>query len=121
MRAMMSEPFRVTAESKAERDLRIITARGAITYTSSPLLMDAVMAASERRLIIDMREVPSVDSMAVGALVRAYVHCQKSGKGLALVGLTQRVRNVLQLTCIDPLFDTYSSLAEAEAELAKYS
>jgi len=121
MRAMTSEPFRVTAESKAAMDLRILKAKGAITYASSPVLVDAVMGASERRLIIDMTEVTSVDSMAVGALVRAYVHCQKSGKGLALVGLTLRVQNVLKLTCIDPLFDTYASLAEAEEELAKYS
>jgi anti-anti-sigma regulatory factor len=36
---------------------------------------------------------------------------------LALVGLNHRVHNVLHLTGIAPLFDTYDSVSEAEAGL----
>jgi len=117
MRGMMSEPFKISGESHAEKDLHVLTAKGSITYASSAILTDAVLAVNERKLIIDLTEVPSVDSMAVGALVRTYVHCQKTGKKLAFVGLGQRVENVLRLTGVDPLFDTYKSVAEAEAAL----
>jgi anti-anti-sigma factor len=61
--------------------------------------------------------MPSLDSSAVGALVRAYVSCQKSGRRLALVGVSNRVKNVLQITGVAPLFDTYSTIAEAESSL----
>jgi len=57
-------------------------------------------------------------AMAVGALVRAFVSCHKSGRKLALVGLNHRVHNVLHLTGIAPLFDTYATVSEAEAGLA---
>ncbi len=52
--------------------------------------------------------------MAVGALVRAFVSCNKAGRRLALVGLNHRVKNVLQLTGIDPLFEIYPTVREAE-------
>jgi anti-anti-sigma factor len=55
--------------------------------------------------------------MAVGALVRAFVSCHKTGRKLALVGLNHRVHNVLHLTGIAPLFDTYDSISAAEAGL----
>src|SRR4029077_16747862 len=113
MRGMANEPFKITSEAQAEKDLRVLTPAGAITYASSATLVDAVMAVNERKLIIDLTNVPSVDSMAVGALVRTYVHCQKAGIKLAFVGLGQRVENVLRLTGVDPLFDAYKTVADA--------
>jgi len=65
-----------------------------------------------------LSEVPSLDSMAVGALVRVFVSRQKAGRKLAFVGMNHRVRNVLRITGVDPLFDTYTAVAEAEAGLS---
>ena len=55
---------------------------------------------------------------SIGGLVRAYVHCQKSGRRLAFVGVTPRVSNVLRLTGVEPLFDSYATLGEAESAVA---
>ena len=92
--------------------------KGAFTSGASGVFVDAVAAADAPRLILDLTDVPMVDSMAVGALVRAFVSCHKTGRKLALVGLNHRVHNVLQLTGIAPLFDTYDSVSAAEAGLA---
>jgi anti-anti-sigma factor len=81
------------------------------------MFQEAVANATASCLILDLTNVPSLDSMAVGALVRAFVSCNKSGRKLALVGLNHRVRNVLQLTGIDPLFETYATVADAERSL----
>jgi anti-sigma B factor antagonist len=118
MRAMTNEPFRVAGMAGTSKDVRILTARGPITFASSATLVDAVHAVTEPKLVIDLTDVPSVDSMAVGALVRTYVHCQKSGRRLAFVGMNPRIKSVLKLTGIDPLFDTYATTGEAEAALA---
>jgi anti-sigma B factor antagonist len=117
MRAMPSETIRVTGQPIAEKGLHILTVRGAITYATCPAVVEAVQGVAEPKLILVMTEVPSVDSMAVGALVRIYVHCQKSSRRLALVGMNSRIENILRLTGVDPLFDTYATLAEAEAAL----
>ena len=119
MSRMMEQNFRVVGRAGENAGVYILGVTGAITYSNSPTLQDAVNAAAAPRLILDLTEVPSVDSMAIGALVRAFVTCNKAGRKLALVGLNLRVKNVLQLTGVEPLFDTYSTIAEAESALGR--
>jgi anti-anti-sigma factor len=117
MRAMGPETFRVVSQPSSRAGLQILVLKGAFTSGASAIFVDAVAAADAPRLILDLTDVPMVDSMAVGALVRAFVSCHKTGRKLALVGLNHRVHNVLHLTGIAPLFDTYESLSAAEAGL----
>jgi anti-anti-sigma factor len=118
MRGMSHETFRVVSQPGNRAGQQILVLTGAFTSSASAIFVDAVTAADAPRLILDLTEVPMVDSMAVGALVRAFVSCHKTGRKLALVGLNHRVHNVLHLTGIAPLFDTYATIAEAEAGLA---
>jgi anti-anti-sigma factor len=118
MRGMSLETFRVVAQPSSRAGQQILQLKGAFTSTASGIFVDAVATADAPRLILDLTEVPMVDSMAVGALVRAFVSCHKSGRKLALVGLNHRVYNVLHLTGIAPLFDTYATISAAEAGLA---
>jgi anti-sigma B factor antagonist len=118
MPRMSPEAFQVVSRPGSSSSVQILNVKGPITYASSAALQDAVAAATSPRLILDLSEVPSLDSMAVGALVRVYVSCQKSGRKLAFVGLNHRVRNVLQITGVDPLFDIYAAVAEAETALS---
>ena len=119
MRAMSNEPFRVIPQASKHPGQTILLLKGAFTSASSGAFNDAVAATDAPRVIVDMTEVPLLDSMAVGSLVRAFVACHNSGRKLALVGLTHRVHNVLQLTGVAPLFDTFATMAEAETALAE--
>jgi anti-sigma B factor antagonist len=95
----------------------ILELKGAFTSSSSPLFNDAVIGVAAPRLIVDLSEVPMMDSVAIGALVRAFVSCHKSGRKLALVGMNHRVQNVLHITGIAPLFDSYATVEQAEEAL----
>ena len=117
MRGMGPETFRVVSVPGSRAGLQILRLQGAFTSGASATFVEAVAGADAPRLILDLSDVPMVDSMAVGALVRAFVSCHKSGRKLALVGLNHRVHNVLHLTGIAPLFDTYASVSEAEQGL----
>jgi anti-anti-sigma factor len=117
MRAMPHESFRVETHPSKHPGQSILILAGPFTSASSGAFTDAVAATDSPRVIVDMTSVPLVDSMAVGSLVRAFVSCHKSGRKLALVGLNHRVHNVLHLTGVAPLFDTYTTVAEAEAGL----
>jgi anti-sigma B factor antagonist len=118
MHGVTHETFRVIEQPGTKADQTILTLKGAMTSSSSAAFVAAVAAVASQRLILDMTEVPFVDSMAVGSLVRAFVSCHKSGRKLALVGLGHREQNVLHLTGIGPLFDVYATVPEAEAALA---
>jgi anti-anti-sigma factor len=117
MRGMCAESFRVIPQPGSRAGLQILALKGAFTSSASATFVAAVAAADAPRLILDLTDVPMVDSMAVGALVRAFVSCHNTGRKLALVGLNHRVHNVLHLTGIAPLFDTYASISEAEVGL----
>lgn len=111
--------FQITGHAGAKASTHILRVTGALTYSAAPALQEAVCAGAHLpTVIIDLSEVPSLDSMAIGALVRAYVFCNKSGRKLLLVGMNHRVRNVLRLTGVDSLFDTYTSIAEAESAVS---
>lgn len=118
MRGMNNPPFRVTGQAGSRDGLHILHVSGALTSATAAEFHSAVVAVTAPRLVIDMSEVSHIDSMAIGGLVRAYVACQKSGRKLALAGLNHRVKNVLNLTGVEPLFDTYATIGEAEAALA---
>jgi len=114
---MPSEPFQVAGRAGANATIHILSVRGAITNATSPAFDEAVRATQAPRLILDLSGVPAIDSMAIGALVRVFVSCNKSGRKLALVGLSHHVRNVLRLTGVEPLFETFPTVPEAESAL----
>ena len=118
MHGVTHEPFRVVEQPGTRADQTILTLKGAMTTASAAAFVEAIAAVTSQRLILDMTDVPFVDSMAVGSLVRAFVSCHKTGRKLALVGLGHRVQNVFYLTGIGPLFATYATVSEAEAKLA---
>jgi anti-anti-sigma factor len=115
---MSTEAFCVRGRPSSKEGVHILAPKGAISFASAPVFREAVDAAPAPRLIIDLTEVPSIDSVAVGVLVRAFVSCHKAGRRLALAGLAPRVRNVLQLTGIDPLFEIYPTVEDAERAFA---
>src|ERR1700728_598486 len=115
--AMEVEPFRVVTQPGTRDGLHVLALRGPLTSTSSPVFTEAVIGVAAPRLILDLTGVPMIDSVAIGALVRAFVSWHKSGRKLALVGMNHRVQNVLHITGIAPLFDSYETLAQAEQAL----
>ena len=73
-----------------------------------------VRADSSRTLMLDFTNVPYMDSAGIGALVGAYVTHQKDGRGLYLIGVSQRVRDALQVTRVQQFFRFFESQAAAE-------
>jgi anti-sigma B factor antagonist len=97
--------------------VQVLAIMGAIRYGAMDSLQEAIQGAKEPALILDMSGVPYMDSTAVGALVRVYVTCQKTGRKLALAGMNGRVANVLHLVGVDILFTTFDSVSQAEESL----
>jgi anti-sigma B factor antagonist len=73
-----------------------------------------VRADISRALIIDLSNVPYVDSAGVGALVGAYVTRQNGGRSLALVGVCERIHNALNVTRVEQFFRFFDSVGAAE-------
>lgn len=114
---MHATETRVEGRAGSRAGQHILTVKGPITVATVPVFHEAVKAATGSALIVDLNEVPYIDSAAIGALVQAHVTCARNNRKLALVGLGHRVRAVLKISSVDILFTTYPTLAEAEAAL----
>jgi anti-anti-sigma factor len=66
-----------------------------------------------RHLIADLRGVGAIDSAGVRALVRSHTTAQRMGGTFTLVAPQPQVREVLQLSRLESVFQIRESLAEA--------
>ncbi len=60
--------------------------------------------ADHKRVILDLTELDSVDSMGMGTLVRLYVSAKSGGSCLELINLNKKVRDLLGITNLLSLF-----------------
>ncbi len=77
------------------------------------ILVDKVLEAGTRRVLLNMTQVPVADSMAIGEIVRAFKKVQEAGGELKLVGMTDRVYGTLKITRLLDLIESYRTEEEA--------
>ncbi len=114
---MADDTTRIESHAGSRDGSHVITIHGPVTISSAPALRKAGDGIAARVLIVDLTEVPHVDSSAIGVLVHFYTSSRESGRKLALVGLSDRVRKTLKNMSVDKLFKIYPVLTDAENDL----
>lgn len=66
-------------------------------------------------LILDMTEVPYMDSAGLGLLMNYFVAAQDEKRSFLLVCVNERVRALLEMTKVDQILKMYPSIEAAEA------
>jgi anti-sigma B factor antagonist len=112
---MRQEPLVIEENTNPENGVRVLRLKGPIVISNLFDFQNKVRSSTARALILDMTDVPYVDSAGVGVLVGAYVTHQKDGRSLALVGACDRVRGTLSVTQVESFFRFFDSVAAAEA------
>jgi anti-anti-sigma factor len=64
--------------------------------------------------ILDLTEVPYMDSAGLGMLVSHYVRCQNRGVRLVAAGVTPRVIQLFEMTKVDGFFPRIATVEEAD-------
>jgi anti-sigma B factor antagonist len=93
---------------------RILVCKGPLTIATLFGLRDAAKLAQAQPLILDLSQVPYIDSAALGTLVQINVSCQHHGGKLALAGPTSKTTALLQMTNLNKIFKVYPTVADAE-------
>ncbi len=83
------------------------------------MLVDKILTAGTNQILLNLTEVPMVDSMGIGEIVRAFTKVQDAGGLLKLVGLTERVYGALQITRLLSLIENFKTEEEAFASFQK--
>jgi len=79
-------------------------------------LQSEVRADSSDLLIIDVADMPYIDSAGIGCLVGAYVSRENSGRKLILVGANERLLTSLKVTKVDKLFTFAPTVEQARTQ-----
>ena len=64
--------------------------------------------------ILDLSQVPYMDSAGMGALINYYVHCEKLGIKMTVAGVSSRVMELFKLTKVDTVIRMAASVEVAE-------
>jgi anti-sigma B factor antagonist len=111
---MPKDSLRIDDLPGTQAGQRILRLHGALVMTTMFEFQATVRADQSRSLIIDFANVPYVDSAGIGALVGAYVTRQHGGRSLALVGVSDRIHNALNVTRVEQFFRFFDSVGAAE-------
>jgi anti-sigma B factor antagonist len=97
----------------------VLQLNGNITLASMFDLQRIVREDASPSLIIDMTEVPIIDSAGIGLLVNAHVSRVNTGRKFALVGLAARIKTILTVTGVYNVFSVFPTLDEAKLSLGQ--
>ena len=88
---------------------RIVLGEGSRLREVISLALDS----GDRKLLLNLAEVDYIDSAGLGEIIRAYTSVAKRGGQLHLLKLTNRVRDLLQITKLCTVLETHDDEAEA--------
>ena len=75
--------------------------------------INSLIQQGRKKLILNLEGVPYVDSAGLGEIVRTYTTVSRQGGNLKLLNLTKRITDLLMITKLLTVFDTYDSEEEA--------
>lgn len=75
--------------------------------------VNSVLFQGQRNILLNLGGVSYVDSSGLGEIVASYTAVAKQSGQIKLLNLTKRVQDLLAITKLLTVFDTYDSEAEA--------
>jgi anti-sigma B factor antagonist len=99
-------------------DVMVVDVAGRVTLGEGgdTVLKDKLRSLVQQgrlKLLLNLADVAYVDSAGLGAIVQSYTTVTNQGGSLKLLNLTKRIKDLLTITKLITVFDTYDNEAEA--------
>jgi anti-sigma B factor antagonist len=95
----------------------ILDLKGKITLGEGDELLkkeiDSLIQKDQKKLLLNLEGVPYIDSAGLGEIVRTYTTVSRQGGKLKLLNLTKRIQDLLAITKLLTVFETYESEPDA--------
>ena len=72
-----------------------------------------LLSDGQRKILLNLGDVSYIDSAGLGAFISSYATAKREGGQLKLVNLTKRVQDLLAITKLITVFDTFDNEKEA--------
>ena len=98
-------------ETRKKGDVTILDLKGKILIGEGidelrNAINDAIQA-NQTKLLLNFDQVPYLDSTGLGEVVRSYTSVKKEGGTVKIVNLTQKVKDLLSVTKLITVFETF--------------
>lgn len=110
---MQDKPLQIERVDDAGGASVIFRLHGPLLLGNFFSFQSLVRSDQSKLLVVDMSDVPYIDSAGIGCLVGAHVSREHSGRKLVIAGVTERLLNMLKATKVDQLFTFSPSVDEA--------
>ena len=110
---MKAEPLEVEHLFSDAGGQGVLRFKGPLVTQNLPDFQNAIRRENAPTVILDLSEVPYMDSSGLGSLVSAYVSGHKAGRRMALSGVNARIINLLEITKTEKLFLIFPNLSDA--------
>jgi anti-sigma B factor antagonist len=104
-------------EQRAVGDVTVLDLKGRVTLgEGDELLKDKVNSLLNqglKKIVLNLGGVPYIDSAGLGEIVRTYTTVSKQGGSLKLLNLTKRITDLLSITKLLTVFETFDNENDA--------
>ena len=110
-------PYALATAPRRVGDAIIVAVNGEIDLHNSPelrqTLLNALGAKPPKKFVLNLSQVPYMDSSAVAVLVELLQKMRPTGGQVFLVGLQPRVKGLLEIARLDSIFSLKANEDEA--------
>jgi anti-sigma B factor antagonist len=107
----------VKLTSRQVGDVTVIDAAGRITLGEGASafrdMIRDLAAKGNKKILLNLSEVSYIDSSGIGEMVSGFTTVTNNGGQLKLVGLSKRVKDLLQITKLYTVFEAFDEEPEA--------
>lgn len=113
----------MTITERNSGDVTILDVEGKILLGEGDVQLkrkiDELIEAKQTKLVLNLANVPYMDSGGLGEIVRSYTTVKRAGGDLKLLNATKRISDLLTITKLITVFDTYDNEAASVASFNK--
>jgi anti-sigma B factor antagonist len=99
----------------------ILTVERGLKGTLESLLkerIDALVREGCLQIVVDLKQVPYLDSSDIGRLIRSHLSVRRAGGRVRLCNLSERVLAVLEMTRLNTVLELFATEEEALASIS---
>jgi anti-sigma B factor antagonist len=104
-------------DERAVGDVMVLDLKGRITLGEGDELLkdkiNSLVNQGHRKIVLNLAGVPYVDSAGLGEIVRTYTTVSRQGGSLKLLNLTKKITDLLAITKLLTVFETFESENDA--------
>jgi anti-sigma B factor antagonist len=99
-------------------DVKILAVSGPLLISNFFNFQTAIRESHSPTLIVDLTDVPYMDSAALGCIIGGHVAAGRANTRFALAGAAERIMTMFQTSGVASLLSFFPTVEAAEAELA---